>query len=107
MRGTVTPDAQASQALLARRNLYRKLGAFSRSQAVNGQVAVPAGGRMEGGYIGMFELICLSCGDHPYQDYSEVPPRLQWLRGPRTLEGGLAAYEKHLGLVLRPGSLGA
>ena len=59
-------------------------------------------GRMEGGYTGLFELICPSCGDHPYLDYSEVPPRLQWLRGPRTLKGGLAAYEKHLGLALRP-----
>ena len=57
---------------------------------------------MEGGYTGLFELICPSCGDHPYLDYSEVPSRLQWLRGPRTLKGGVAAYEKHLGLALRP-----
>ena len=55
-------------------------------------------GRMEGGYTDMFELICPGCGDHPYLDYSEVAPRLQWLRGPRTLEAGLAAYAKHLGL---------
>jgi hypothetical protein len=55
-------------------------------------------GRVEGGYTGLFELICCDCGDHPYLDYSEVPPRLQWLRGPRTLQAGLAAYEKHLGL---------
>lgn len=55
-------------------------------------------GRMEGGYTDKFELICPSCGDHPYLDYSEIPPRLQWLRGPRTLEAGLAAYAKHLGL---------
>jgi hypothetical protein len=53
---------------------------------------------MEGGYTDKFELICPSCGDHPYLDYSEVAPRLQWLRGPRTLEAGLAAYAKHLGL---------
>jgi hypothetical protein len=59
-------------------------------------------GRMEGGYTGLFELICPSCGDHPYLDYSEIPARLQWLRGPRTLKGGVAAYEKHLGLALRP-----
>ena len=56
-------------------------------------------GRMEGGYTGAFELICPSCGDHPYLDYSDISPRLQWLRGPRTLAGGLAAYEKHLGLT--------
>ena len=56
-------------------------------------------GRVEGGYSGVFELICCDCGDHPYLDYSEVSPRLQGLRGPRTLEAGLAAYEKHLGLT--------
>ena len=54
---------------------------------------------MEGGYAGVFELICCDCGDHPYLDYSEVPARLQWLRGPRSLQAGLAAYEKHLGLT--------
>jgi hypothetical protein len=62
----------------------------------------PGHGRTASGYTGLFELICPSCGDHPYLDYSEVPPRLQWLRGPRTLKGGVAAYEKHLGLALRP-----
>ena len=56
-------------------------------------------GRMEGGYADRFELICPSCGDHPYLDYSEVPPRL---RGPRALEAGLVAYGKHLGLIPRP-----
>jgi hypothetical protein len=56
-------------------------------------------GRVEGGYAGVFELICCDCGDHPYLDYSEVPARLQWLRGPRSLQAGLAAYEKHLGLT--------
>ena len=54
-------------------------------------------GRFEGGYTGRFELICPGCGDHPYLDYSEVPPRLQWLRGPRTLQETLAVYDKHLG----------
>ena len=41
-------------------------------------------------------------GDHPYLDYSEVPPRLQWLRGPCTLEAGLAEYDKRIGLLSRP-----
>ena len=57
-----------------------------------------ADGRPEGGYPDVFELICPSCGDHPDLDYSEVPPRLQWLRGPRPLAQALAAYHKHLGL---------
>lgn len=56
-------------------------------------------GRMEGGYTSVFELICCDCGDHPYLDYTEVSAQLQRLRGPRTLEAGLAAYEKHLGLI--------
>ena len=73
-----------------------------RSAYLRRQPARIVDGRMEGGYTGLFELICPSCGDHPYLDYSEVPPRLQWLRGPRTLKGGVAAYEKHLGLALRP-----
>ena len=54
-------------------------------------------GRFEGGYTGLFELICPGCGDHPYLDYSEISPRLQWLRGPRLLAAALAAYDKHLG----------
>jgi hypothetical protein len=50
------------------------------------------------GYNGVYELICPSCGDDPGLDYLEVAPWLQWLRGPRTLEEGLAAYYEHLGL---------
>jgi hypothetical protein len=56
-----------------------------------------ADGRMEGGYTGVFELICPGCGDHPYLDFREVPPQLQWLRGPYVLEAALAAYEEHIG----------
>src|SRR5690349_3974753 len=55
-------------------------------------------GRIQGGYNDVYELICPSCGDRPDLDYLEVPPRLRWLRGPRTLEEGLAAYHGHLGL---------
>jgi len=55
-------------------------------------------GWMEGGYTGVFELICGQCGDHPYLAYTQIPPWLQRIRGPYTLEAGLAAYEKHLGL---------
>jgi DNA-binding CsgD family transcriptional regulator len=53
-------------------------------------------GRIEGGYTSVFEIICPSCGDHPYLDVAEVSPRLRWLRGPYTLKVGLAAYEEHL-----------
>ena len=53
-------------------------------------------GRFEGGHTGVFEFICPGCGDNPYVDYSEVPSRLQWLRGPFTLEAALEAYDKHL-----------
>jgi hypothetical protein len=66
--------------------------AFVRNQPVR-----IVDGRMEGGYTGVYELICPSCGDHPYLDYSEVPPRLQRLRGPRTLAAILAIYHEHLG----------
>ena len=66
--------------------------AFLRRQPVR-----IVGGRAEGGYTSEFELICPSCGDHPFLDYSEVPLRLQRLRGPRTLEAALAAYDEHLG----------
>jgi hypothetical protein len=53
-------------------------------------------GRVEGGYTEVFEFICPSCGDNPYVDFSEVPSRLQWLRGPFTLEAALETYDKHL-----------
>ena len=55
-------------------------------------------GHVEGGYTDMYELICPSCGDHPDLNYSETPPRLQWLRGPHTLEAALAVFHKHQGI---------
>jgi hypothetical protein len=60
---------------------------------------------------GVYEVICRACGDHPYWDYAEIPPRLQRIRGPYALEAGLAAYAEHLGLapgqnVVRPGRPG-
>jgi hypothetical protein len=63
------------------------------------QPARIADGRVQGGYTDVYELICPGCGDHPDLDYSQVSPRLQWLRGPRTLAAGLAAYHEHLGLA--------
>jgi hypothetical protein len=78
-----------------------------RTAFVRRQPARIVDDRAGGGYADVFELICPSCGDHPYLDYTEVPPRLQWLRGPRALD----AYHKHIGASLRPdgdraGSLG-
>ena len=68
-----------------------------RTACLRRQPARITGGRIEGGYTNVFELICPSCGDHPYLDYSEIPARLQQIRGPYPLHVGLAAYEKHLG----------
>jgi hypothetical protein len=68
-----------------------------RTAFVRRQPARIVDGRVQGGYTGAFELICPGCGDNPYVDYSEVPPQLQRLRGPRTLEVALEAYDKHLG----------
>jgi hypothetical protein len=55
-------------------------------------------GRMEGGYTDVYELICPSCGDHPYLDFVDVPAQLQRLRGSYVLAAAVAAYEQHLGL---------
>jgi hypothetical protein len=48
---------------------------------------------------GAYEVICCDCGDHPYLGYSEIPLRLQRIRGLYTLEAGVAAYAGHLGLT--------
>lgn len=61
-------------------------------------------GRGEGGYSGAFELVCSDCGDHLYLDYSEVSPRLRRIRGPYTMQAGLAAYEEHLAVRTLVGS---
>jgi hypothetical protein len=59
-------------------------------------------GRPEGGYTNLFEIICRDCGDHPGQEYSEVAPGLQRIRGPYPIADGVAAYEKHLGRHRQP-----
>ncbi len=59
-------------------------------------------GRVQGGYTGVFELICPGCGDNPNVDYAEIPLQLQRLRGPLTLEAALEAYDKHLGPLPGP-----
>ena len=68
-----------------------------RTAFVRLQPARIVDGRFEDGYTRLFELICPACGDHPYLDYQEIPPRLRWLRGPRSLKAALAVYHKHLG----------
>jgi hypothetical protein len=52
-------------------------------------------GRAEGGYTGVFELICCDCGDDPGLDYREVASGLQLVRGPYPIADGVAAYEQH------------
>jgi len=74
-----------------------------RTAFVRRQPARIVDGRFTGGYTDLFELICPGCGDHPYLDYSEVQPRLQWLRGPRSLEMALAAYHRHIGQTWEQG----
>jgi len=71
-----------------------------RTAFVRRQPARIVDGRAQGGYTGLFELICPGCGDNPYVDYSEVSPQLQWLRGPLALEAALEAYDRHLGGLL-------
>lgn len=56
-------------------------------------------GRSEGGQTNAFEIICCDCGDDPDQDYRDVPPKLQRIRGPyQPIAAGVAAYEKHVRL---------
>jgi hypothetical protein len=55
-------------------------------------------GRVEGGYTGVFEIVCCDCGDNPFLDYSHVSARLQKVRGPFAIAEGIAAYEAHLGI---------
>jgi hypothetical protein len=66
------------------------------------QAARIVAGRPEGGYTNLFELICCDCGDHPDQDYSEVSPELQRVRGPYSITAGIAAYKRHLRLHRHP-----
>jgi len=65
----------------------------------------PAGivaGRTENGYAGEFELICCHCGDDPDLDYRQVPPELQRIRGPYSMETGITEYLKHTEWHPRP-----
>ena len=55
------------------------------------------GGRPEGGYTDVYELICCDCGDDPDLDYREISPELQRIRGPYPIAAGAEAYEKHAG----------
>ena len=68
-----------------------------RTAFVRRQPARIVDSRAEGGFTSVFEFICPGCGDNPHVDYSEIPPRLQCLRGPRTLQTALEVYDEHLG----------
>lgn len=64
------------------------------------QPARITGGRKEGGFRDVFEVVCCDCGDHPYWDYSEIWLSLQRIRGPYTaMAAALAAYDQYLGLT--------
>ena len=52
-----------------------------RTASLRRQPARIVDGRMEGSCTGAFELICGRRGDHPYRDYSQIPPWLQRIRG--------------------------
>ena len=56
------------------------------------------GGRPEGDYTDVYEIVCRDRGDDPVLDYREVSPRLQLVRGPYPIAAGVAAYEQHLRL---------
>jgi len=53
-------------------------------------------GNPDGAYTDTFEIICIDCGDDPRQEYQDVPPRLQRLRGPYLLDAGVPQYEAHI-----------
>jgi hypothetical protein len=54
------------------------------------------GGKPQGVYTNTFEIICPDCGDDPFCDYHDVPPRLQRIRGPYWIEAGAREYEAHI-----------
>jgi hypothetical protein len=76
-----------------------------RTAYLRRQLARIVDGRMEGGYTGASELICGQCGDHPYLDYSKIPPgcsrsagRTRWrqaLPRMRTTSGPELAADGH------------
>ena len=60
------------------------------------QKAHTVGGNLDGGYTDAFEIICSDCGDDPRQDYHDVSPPLQRLRGPYLIDTGIKQYESHI-----------
>ena len=78
------------------------IGQETAGQLFSGASRPVSGGRPEGGYTNLFEPICWDCGDHPDQDYSEVSPELQRVRGPYPIAAGIAAYKRHLRLHRHP-----
>ena len=66
------------------------------SMTLRRRKAHTVGGNLDGAYSDAFEIICSDCGDDPRRDYQDVPPRLQRLRGPYSLDTGVTQYEAHL-----------
>jgi hypothetical protein len=60
------------------------------------------GGRTEGPYTDLVEIICCDGGDDPDRDHREISPGLQLVRGRYPLAAGVAAYEQHLRLHHQP-----
>jgi hypothetical protein len=84
------------------RAIAKEAGMVTRDQPGDGWTLVlrrqPARiveGHPEGGYTDAYEIICCDCGDHPDQDYREVSPKLQLVRGPYLIAAGVAAYDQH------------
>ena len=60
------------------------------------QKARTGDGKPAGSYTDAFEIICSDCGDDPRQDYHDVSPPLQRLRGPYLIDTGIKQYESHI-----------
>jgi hypothetical protein len=60
------------------------------------QKAHTVDGNRDSGYTDAFEIICSDCGDDPRHGYQDVPPLLQSLRGPYSLDVGVKQYEAHI-----------
>ena len=67
-----------------------------RTPVLRRQPARIVNGEPEGGYTDAYEIICRDCGDDPGDDYRDIPPRLQHIRGPYWLTAGAAQYEAHI-----------
>ncbi len=68
----------------------------ARAMTLRRQKARATEGDLDGGYTDAFEIICSDCGDDLRRDYQDVPPRLQRIRGPYSIDTGVTQYEAHI-----------